>query len=181
MSLDRIPRDIAIAAGLAADDARQQALTEAEQESREVERARRGLLFATRRAEEEQAAVDHEVEQLSGRFFEPPAPPADPPTTPLPVPPAPDDTPNPADPRTWCWICWLFAVIGGLVGLLVGFKTHSFVTDEVNNWQIVPGTIWVVAITGVFFFLGGLLCSFLRQWRNNRYEDEDLDDGDDDA
>ncbi len=75
---------------------------------------------------------------------------------------------SPYDPRSWCLWCQLVAVLGGLIGLFVGLKTRWAVTDEVHHWKWVPGTIWVLAIAGVGFFVFGLVCAIVCEQLNRQ-------------
>lgn len=85
----------------------------------------------------------------------------------LPAPaPAPQQPAQPGalDLRTWSGLCWLLAFAGLTVTLLVGVNTRGF--------HSLPGLLgvlfelaWVLSVSGVGFFGGGLLGSLIERRR----------------
>jgi len=81
-----------------------------------------------------------------------------------------------ADPRGWSSLQLLFAVILGLLGLLIGLRTVGWVVTGWNtNWwplaitilQLFFGTVWVLSITGIGFFLGAFIGFKAPSWRES--------------
>lgn len=65
---------------------------------------------------------------------------------------------------------WLLAVILGLIGFAIGWSTKGLITANIWEWtQILLGTVWVLALIGIGFYLGGLI-GFLIQNRDHTAE-----------